>query len=154
MERPSERLAIVVFFAACGCAVTYGFDTMFAGEESWGLSAGIGFAMLSFVAELGSPTRYTREELRTLEAQYEDFRAFADARLRRAGRCHVTEISSAFRRAHAEYADVDVLSESDLRTMILNWYPNAERTSGGYYKNVSLAEIPGRTKTTVKELGL
>ena len=50
-------------------------------EETWALSAGLGFDRLAFVAELGSPRRYSRAELDVLEAQYDDFVAFADEAL-------------------------------------------------------------------------
>ena len=50
---------------------------------------------------------------------------------------------------------VRVLSDKDLSTMILNWHPNAERTSSGYYKNLSLQEgVDQRSAVTVKDLGL
>ena len=111
----------------CGCGIVSGFDFAFDGEETWALSAGLGFTMLSFVAELGSPQRYTNAELDVLEAQYADFVAFADDALERRGRCHGKEVERAFRRRFGKYTAA-VLSEKDLRTMILNWHPNAERT--------------------------
>lgn len=152
----AERAGLLAFFAACGCGVVAAFDWAFAGEDTWGLSAGIGFAMLSFVAELGSPRRYSREELDVLEAQYADFVAFADESLERRGRCHGSEVSRAFRRKFGgRYGDETRLSERDLYTMILNWHPNAERTSNGYFKNLSLREgVDRRSAVTVKDLGL
>lgn len=149
------KAATLAFFVVCGVGITAGFDALFAGEETWGLSAGIGFTMLSFVAELGSPQRYTRSELDVLEAQYEDFVSFADDSLQRRGRCHSTEVSRAFRRRFPRYSDDDVLSDKDLRTMILNWHPNAERTNSGYYKNLSLqGGVDQRSAVTLKDLGL
>ena len=56
----AQRAGLLAFFTACGCGVVAAFDWAFAGEDTWGLSAGIGFAMLSFVAELGSPRCGTR----------------------------------------------------------------------------------------------
>ena len=150
-----SKAATLAFFTVCGCGIVAGFDWLFAGEETWGLSAGLGFTMLSFVAELGSPQRYTRSELDVLEAQYEDFVCFADDSLQRRGRCHSTEVSRAFRRKFPAYGDENVLSDKDLRNMILNWHPNAERTSSGYYKNLSLQEgVDKRPAVTVKDLGL
>jgi len=149
------KVATVLFFAACGCGITAGFDVLFAGEETWGVSTGIGFTVISFVAELGSPQRYSRSELDVLEAQYADFVAFADGALQRRGRCHSTEVYRAFRRKFPRYGDGDVLSDKDLRTMILNWHPNADRTNGGYYKNLSLQSgVDQRSAVTVKDLGL
>ena len=152
----AQRAGLLAFFTACGCGVVAAFDWAFAGEDTWGLSAGIGFAMLSFVAELGSPRRYSREELDVLEAQYADFVAFADESLERRGRCHGSEVSRAFRRKFGgRYGDETRLSERDLYTMILNWHPNAERTSNGYFKNLSLREgVDQRSAVTVKDLGL
>ena len=151
----AAKSATLAFFTLCGCAIVTGFDSLFAGEETWAVSAGMGFTMLSFVAELGSPQRYTSAELDVLEAQYADFCAFADGSLQRRGRCHGVEVSRAFRRRFPAYADEATLSEKDLRTMILNWHPSAERTSSGYYKNLSLQEgVDQRSKITVKDLGL
>mgnify|MGYP004109064209 CR=1 FL=1 len=149
-----QKAALIAFFTACGCGVVSGFDALFAGEETWALSAGLGFTMLAFVAELGSPRRYSRAELDVLEAQYADFVAFADEALERRGRCHGSEVERAFRRRFGKYTEA-VLSDRDLRTMILNWHPNAERTSAGYYKNLSVKEgVDRRNPVTVKDLGL
>ena len=149
-----QKAALIAFFTACGCGVVSGFDALFAGEETWALSAGLGFTMLAFVAELGSPRRYSRAELDVLEAQYDDFVAFADEALERRGRCHGSEVERAFRRRFGKYTEA-VLSDRDLRTMILNWHPNAERTSSGYYKNLSVKEgVDRRNPVTVKDLGL
>jgi len=150
-----SKVATVVFFIACGCGITKLFDLAFSGEETWAISAGIGFTMLSFIAELGSPTRYNKEEIEVLEAQFADFKAFADISLERKGRCHTTEVSRAFRRKFPRYGDEAVLSDKDLRTMILNWHPNADRTSSGYYKSLSLkVGVDQRSAVTVKDLGL
>ena len=164
---PAAQAATLLFFTACGCGVVAGFDWAFAGEDTWGLSAGIGFTMLSFVAELGSPRRFSNAELDILETQYADFLTFAEETLERKGRCHSTEVTRAFkRRFGSKYAlsesRVDAsdatardLSEKDLYTMILNWHPNAERTSNGYFKNLSLKEgADRRSAVTVKDLGL
>ena len=164
---PAAQAATLLFFTACGCGVVAGFDWAFAGEDTWGLSAGIGFTMLSFVAELGSPRRFSNAELDILETQYADFLTFAEETLERKGRCHSTEVARAFkRRFGSKYAlsesRVDAsdatardLSEKDLYTMILNWHPNAERTSNGYFKNLSLKEgADRRSAVTVKDLGL
>jgi hypothetical protein len=150
----ARKAAIIAFFAACGLGAVATFDWAFAGEETWGLSAGVGFAMLSLVAELGSPERYTSEELDALEARYADFCAFADESLRRGGRCHSTEIERAFRRSGAGRGAGEV-SEKELYAMILNWHPDCARTANGYFKNLSLKEgVDKRNPVTVKDLGL
>jgi hypothetical protein len=164
---PAAQAATLLFFTACGCGVVAGFDWAFAGEDTWGLSAGIGFTMLSFVAELGSPRRFSNAELDILETQYADFLTFAEETLERKGRCHSTEVTRAFKRrfgskyalsesrVNASDATARDLSEKDLYTMILNWHPNAERTSNGYFKNLSLKEgADRRSAVTVKDLGL
>jgi hypothetical protein len=164
---PAAQAATLLFFTACGCGVVAGFDWAFAGEDTWGLSAGIGFTMLSFVAELGSPRRFSNAELDILETQYADFLTFAEETLERKGRCHSTEVTRAFKRrfgskyalsesrVSASDATARDLSEKDLYTMILNWHPNAERTSNGYFKNLSLKEgADRRSAVTVKDLGL
>lgn len=63
---------------------------------------------------------------------------FADKRLQRGGRCHESEIFSAFRRDFARYRSAEALPDTVLRDMVRNWYPDVERTRTGYYKNVSL----------------
>ena len=42
-------------------------------------------------------------EARKLEDQWQDFSAFADRRLQRAGRCHESEVYTAFRRELVKY---------------------------------------------------
>jgi len=160
---PAAQIATLLFFAACGSATVASFDWAFAGEDAWGLSAGIGFTMISFVAELGSPQRYSKAELDILETQYADFLTFAEENLERSGRCHASEVSRAFRRKFAaKYTrsaatseSARDLSEKDLYAMILNWHPSAERTSHGFFKNLSLKEgVDQRSTVTVKDLGL
>lgn len=94
--------------------------------------------------------------------------AFADERLLRTGRCHETEIYSAFRKSHAKYRNTvrppvtpsypnpnlllreqgfptallcsqEAVSDRVLRDMVKQWFPAAQRTGSGYYKNVSVA---------------
>ncbi len=100
-----------------------------------------------------------------LEGQYKDFLNFAEQSLERKGRCHSSEVSRAFRRKFGgkyllenerkSSTSPDALSEKDLYTMILNWHPNAERTSNGFFKNLSLKQGEDRrSSVTVKDLGL
>lgn len=65
---------------------------------------------------------------------------FADRYLERTGRCHVTDVERAFRKAFARYRSEDALSDKELRNLIANWHPQAERTSSGFYKNMSLRD--------------
>lgn len=55
---------------------------------------------------------------------------FAERRLQRGGRCHESEIWAAYRREPGAGArrSKDALPDATLRTMVLNWYPEAERT--------------------------
>jgi hypothetical protein len=84
--------------------------------------------------------RIDEATLEKLEAQYADFCEFASKRLSRSGRVHQTEISRAFRNAYPQYASEDVLEERDLRSLIANFAPAAERSPRGYYKNLSLVQ--------------
>lgn len=63
---------------------------------------------------------------------------FAEERLRRSGRCHESEVRDALSKADRRFRGPDSLSESALRDMIRNWHPAADRTSSGYYKNLSV----------------
>eukprot|EP00877_Chromochloris_zofingiensis_P010405 jgi/Chrzof1/5618/Cz16g09050.t1 len=108
------------------------------GDSIWALSSGIGACIAAAVYEVGRPRRLSREEAVTLEAQWQDFAGFADKRLQRGGRCHESEIFSAFRRDFARYRSAEALPDTVLRDMVRNWYPDVERTRTGYYKNVSL----------------
>ena len=68
------------------------------------------------------------------------------------------EVDRAFRRAYPAHRDEEALSERDLRSMIVNWAPGAERTPSGYYKGLSLVEgAPGvapQRRVTKADLGL
>lgn len=64
---------------------------------------------------------------------------FADEELQKGGRCHENEIRRAFERANPEFRRPDNRIEQQyLRDMVANWFPQAKRTSSGFYKNVSL----------------
>lgn len=60
--------------------------------------------------------------------------SFAEERLERGGRCHESEIRKAFKADHPSFAG----NEDYLRDMVSSWYPQAQRTPSGYYKNVSV----------------
>lgn len=62
--------------------------------------------------------------------------AFAEQRLKRGGRCHESEVMKAFKAACPAFADAG--KEEYLRDMLSSWYPQAQRTPSGYYKNVGV----------------
>mmetsp|Transcript_6837 Transcript_6837/g.16523 ORF Transcript_6837/g.16523 Transcript_6837/m.16523 type:complete len:80 (-) Transcript_6837:119-358(-) len=64
--------------------------------------------------------------------------SFAGDRLQCSGRCHETEVYSAFRKSFARYRSPDVVPDHVLRSMVKKWFPGARRTSKGYYKNLSV----------------
>lgn len=63
---------------------------------------------------------------------------FADQRLRRSGRCHESEVKAALSTEVRGFRGTGALSDSEFRDMIKNWHAGADRTSTGYYKNLSL----------------
>lgn len=135
------RLSAGAFFLGAGVTVASFFDWAF-GEATWSISTGLGSCLIAAVYELGRPKRLTVEEQMELDAQWSDFVGFADDRLQRSGRCHFTEIASAFRNApgNAKYRSQEVLTDSTLKTMVANWAPYAERSPSGYYKGLSVKE--------------
>lgn len=149
------KLAVAAWFAIAGAAVsTVGTDFL---DSTWGISTGVGFLTIAGVSELGRPKRIDEATLEKLEAQYADFCEFASKRLSRSGRVHQTEISRAFRNAYPQYASEDVLEERDLRSLIANFAPAAERSPRGYYKNLSLVNrdgVPVSQRPSVQDLGL
>jgi hypothetical protein len=73
-----------------------------------------------------------------LEKQWVDFKAFADASLSPAGRCHETEIMREFRKRFGKYRSEESLSDARIRDMISNWNSNVNRSRNGYYTNISI----------------
>lgn len=63
---------------------------------------------------------------------------FASARLQRSGRCHESEILRALGRELPRYRSLD---SNTMRQLVRNWAPDADRSSQGFYKGVSL--VPG-----------
>jgi hypothetical protein len=59
---------------------------------------------------------------------------FAEDRLKRGGRCHESEIMKAFKTENPDFAG----QEEYLRDMVSSWYPQAQRTPSGFYKNLSV----------------
>lgn len=63
---------------------------------------------------------------------------FASARLQRSGRCHESEVLKALGRELPRYRSLD---SQTLRQLVRNWAPEADRSSQGFYKGLSL--LPG-----------
>lgn len=64
---------------------------------------------------------------------------FAEARLQKGGRCHESEIWKAFEGEHPEFRlEENKIPEQFCRDMVVNWFPQAQRSAAGFYKNVSL----------------
>ena len=68
---------------------------------------------------------------------------FADARLQRSGRCHESEVLKALQRELPQFRREGALDGGMLRKLVRNWAPDAERSSAGYYKGVSLLPAGG-----------
>jgi hypothetical protein len=152
----ASKALIACWFLLSGVAVSQLGDAAF-GDATWQISSGLGFAVIAGVSELGRPKRVDEATMAKLEAQYADFCAFGEKRLSRSGRCHQSEISKAFRAAYPQHAGEDVLDEMELRSLIANYWPGAERSPRGYYKNLSLLDRDGAPLTdrvSVKDLGL
>ena len=86
--------------------------------------------MAAGVYEVGRPARLSGAQAAALDAQWVDFRAFADARLARKGRCHASEVELAYRRFSPTYnarrredAAANAAGDADLRNFIANWSP-------------------------------
>lgn len=132
--------------AAGGVCIVTGFSIaaiceVGLGDATWAVSTGIGSILVSGIYEAGRPQRLNPEEAMKFEEQWQDFAQFADQRLLRKGRCHESEVFTAFRKSFARYRDPAVVPDPVLRDMVRNWFPAAQRTGSGYYKNVSLTEV-------------
>lgn len=133
------RAPTVLLFAASGIGVAWAFQAGL-GDGTWSISTGIGACMAAAVYEVGRPDRLNLEEAVEMESQWQEFARFAEARLRRSGRCHESEIRAALKGEVRRFGSTDSLSSAALRDMIRNWHPGADRTASGYYKNLSLQE--------------
>jgi len=136
---PAVMAATFAIFALSGFTVTKFIDWS-CGDSTWSVSTGLGSFVVAGVYELGRPLRLSNEEVNVLEDQFQDFARWADNRLERSGRCHFTEINTAFRTepGNNRYRTEDGVSNMEVRNMIANWAPTASRTSAGYYKGLSV----------------
>lgn len=132
------RMGVLAICAASGGIVSLALEAML-GDATWAISTGIGSLFAAGLYEVGRPERLSVSELKELEKQWSDFKEFADEALVRSGRCHETEIFKNFRRRSGKYRTQEQLSDVRIRQMIKNWWPKVERSSSGWYKNISVA---------------
>jgi hypothetical protein len=136
-------------FLAGGVGVALACSSALGGEATWSVSTGLGAALAAGVYEVGRPPRLSGAQAATLDSEWLQFRAFADARLARKGRCHISEVEKAYRRFSPSYnrtaaaaaaagGGVNAAGDADLRNFIANWHSASERSSGGFYKNLSV----------------
>lgn len=140
------QAATVVLFGLSGVALAAGFEAS-VGDATWSISTGLGACIFSCLYEVGRPRRLSVDEAQTLEKQWQDFKGFADLRLQRSGRCHETEILRALGRELPRYRGERKLDSNTLRDLVRNWHPEADRTSNGYFKGISIAP-PGGANTS------
>ncbi|PSC69498.1 hypothetical protein C2E20_7018 [Micractinium conductrix] len=136
------QVAAVAAFGVCGVALAAGLEALL-GDATWSVSTGLGACMFAGMYEVGRPRRLSVEEAQTLKGQWQDFKRFADARLQRGGRCHESEILRALGRELPRYRAERQLDSNTLRDLVRNWHRDADRTSNGYYKGISLAQAGG-----------
>ena len=139
------RVANAGLFVLAGAGVAAALSAALGGEATWSVSTGIGACLAAAVYELGRPQRLSATQQVTLEEEWKDFRAFAEERLQRSGRCHISEIDKAYRQFSPAYraraaksGPANSAGDADLRNFIANWNPAADRSSAGFYKGLSL----------------
>ena len=125
-----HSIANAAIFLAAGCGVAFALSAALGGEATWSVSTGVGAALAAGVYEVGRPARLSGAQAAVLDEQWVDFRAFADARLARKGRCHGSEIELAYRRFSPSYnarrrgdEAANAAGDADLRNFIANWNP-------------------------------
>lgn len=134
---PTLRAMGILWFAICGILTSYVFHVALGGA-TWGVSTGIGACVGAGVYEVGRPQRLSQEEAEELEQQWRDFVDFASRRLQYNGQCHESEIFGAFKTDKVKYRNQNQITEKMIRYMIKKWAPKAERTTYGFYKNISV----------------
>jgi hypothetical protein len=130
-------------------------------DQSFVLSLGViscfGGGLLELIRE-PRPTRAERDRKAALEAE---FVAFSAARLERGGRCHESEIVSAFRQFYPRYRRRDMgrtddgisVADKDIGALVRSWNARmgrpGERSTSGYWKGISVARArPPSSSTT------
>jgi hypothetical protein len=142
------RLLTVLAFIGIGTAVSVGVSSSLGGEATWSVSTGLGAVCVAGVVEVGRPKQLTAQEQVALEADWQEFKGWADVHLTRKGRCHVSEVDVAYKRHSVNYrrrrADASgpggaAAADTLLRDLLSSWAPQASRSSSGFYKGISLA---------------
>ncbi|KAI7839403.1 hypothetical protein COHA_006804 [Chlorella ohadii] len=139
---PALMAATVAVFVASGLGLAWTLQAAL-GDATWSVSTGLGSLFAAGMKEVGRPRRLTVEQAQEKERQWQDFARFADARLQRSGRCHETEIIKALQRELPQFRREGALEGAALRQLVRNWAPDAERTSAGYFKGLSLLPAGG-----------
>lgn len=129
--------AVAGLCGAAGVATAAVLETSL-GDATWAVSSGLGACIAAGVYEVGRPTRLSKDQAVELEAQWQDFAVFANKRLQRSGRCHESEVYRVFRQTAGRYRTPEGITDLTLRSLVRQWHPDAQRTPGGYYKNLSL----------------
>eukprot|EP00803_Ostreobium_quekettii_P010741 evm.model.scf_186.2 EVM.evm.TU.scf_186.2 scf_186:12967-16054(-) len=133
----SLQAAAIFFFGISGTVVAALFHAALGGA-TWGLSTGLGSCFAAGIYEVGRPRRLSREEFEKQEGQFAEFARIADERLQKNGQCHESEILSVLKVSNVKYRRQDYLSDKDFQRLMRRWAPKSERTTYGYYKNVSV----------------
>jgi hypothetical protein len=144
------RIATFAFFAVSGVATSAFLDASL-GDGTWAVSSGIGSLFGAGLYEVGRPERLSVDEAKILEAQWQDFKGFADDALIMKGRCHESEVFKAFRARFGRYRTQEALSDIRLRDMVRNWHRGAERSRSGWYKNISLRSAQPAARAQLPE---
>ncbi|KAF8065607.1 hypothetical protein HT031_003208 [Scenedesmus sp. PABB004] len=140
---PASLRAAAALACGAGGVATAAALGLGLGDPTWAVSSGLGALFAGAIFEAGRPARLSVAEAQALEAQWQDFAAFAEASLQRRGRCHESEVFAAFRRRHGKYRSGDAITDATLRDMVRNWHPGVERTRTGYLRNLSVAPPGG-----------
>ncbi|KAA8495958.1 hypothetical protein FVE85_2113 [Porphyridium purpureum] len=120
-----------------------GIDTLLRKSvgETWTLSSATTAVLWSGVYELGrwSAGSFMSEEEKEAERKaYDAFCEFADRALKRSGRCHFSDVASAFRLQCPAYRTRSKLSDEQIRRFIRRAAPDAVRSPNGFYRNLSI----------------
>jgi len=141
---PALLLVNAAFYCAAGCAVSYSCSAALGGESTWGVATGLGAVLGAAVFELGRPRKLSAAQQSAVDVEWRNFCSFAGERLARKGRCHEREVVQAqlrWRRASGVRRPElvsETAAERELRAFVAAWAPGSERTSGGFYKGLSV----------------
>lgn len=149
----ADALHWVPFFAS-GVAVDAALRYAAAGNAVWAVATGTSVALYAGVYELArqsssqiSPTNATPEEL----ARLHQFQAFATVWLQPKGRCHFVDIRNKLRREFATSKALRNTSDEQLRRLVMNTFPDAKRSPNGFYRGVSVRQLPNSVSSSQDE---